>query len=140
LHGLSDSNRGISPILATLLLIVIVVAASIAAYAWVQSSTVSQLNTAGGFIIIENVRFYDTNHIEVAIRNTGTSDAKIDTIYIDNLGQSFDQKIQTKEYETVTLLYSWSTGTRYRIKVVSTSGLYAEGLYSTPSTSDSAKV
>ena len=140
MNTISDSNRGISPILATLLLIVIVVAASIAAYAWIQSSTASQLNTAGAFIIIENVRFYDADHIELTIRNTGTSDVKIDTIYIDNLGKSFDQKIQTKQSETVTLLYSWSTGTRYRIKVVSTSGLYAEGLYSTPSTSDSAKV
>jgi flagellin-like protein len=140
MHTFSDSNRGISPILATLLLIVIVVAASIAAYSWVQSSTASQLNTASGFIIIENVRFYDTNHLELTIRNTGTSDVKIDTIYIDNLGQSIDQKIQTKQSKTVTLLYSWSTGTKYKIKVVSTTGLYAEGLYSTPSTSGSAKV
>ncbi len=85
-------SRGISPILATLLLIGIVVAASIAAYAWVQSSTASQLNTTGGFIIIDNVRFYDTNHIEVAIRNTGTSDVKIDKIYIDNLGNHLTKK------------------------------------------------
>jgi len=140
MYTFSDSNRGISPILATLLLIVIVIVASIAAYAWVQSSTASQLNTTCGFIIIRNVRFYDTNHLELTIRNTGTSDVKIDTIYIDNLGQSIDQKIQTKQSKTVTLLCYWSTGTKYKIKVVSTTGLYAEGSYSAPFTSGSVKV
>jgi flagellin-like protein len=136
----SCSIRAISPILATLLLIVIVVAASIAAYAWIQSSTESQINTASGFIIIENVLFYDTNQLDLTIRNTGTSDLKIDTIYIDDVKHSVAQNIQTKKSATVTLEYSWTSGTKYKIKVASNTGLYAEGLYSTPGAPSSSDI
>lgn len=127
------SKRAISPILATLLLIVIVVAASIAAYAWVQSSTEAQITSASGFIIIENVRFYDSNQLDITVRNTGTSSLKIDTIYIDDIGNSVTQNIPAKKSATLTLEYSWISGTKCKIKVVSTTGLYAERLYSTPS-------
>jgi hypothetical protein len=126
----SSSTSAISPILATLLLIVIVVGASIAAYAWIQSSTQSQLNTAGGFIIIENARFYDTDQIDLTIRNTGTSDVTIDGIYINGYRHSVFQQIQTRQSKTFTLDYSWEGGTKYKIKVATTTGLYAERIYS----------
>jgi hypothetical protein len=129
----AKSSQAISPILATLLLIVIGVAASIAAYAWIQSSTEAQTTAASGFIIIENVRFYDSNQLDITIRNTGTSSLKIDTIYIEDVGNSVTQNIPAKESATVTLEYSWNSGTKCKIKVVSTTGLYAERSYSTPS-------
>ena len=130
---LARSNRAISPILATLLLIVIVVGASIVAYAWIQSSTQSQLNTAGGFIIIENTLFYDTAQIDLTIRNTGTSDVTIDAVYVNDYRYSVVQQIQTGQSEKLTLDYSWESGTKYKIKVATNTGLYAEGYYSTPS-------
>ncbi len=129
------SKKAISPILATLLLIVIVVAASIVAYVWVQSATESQMSIAGGFIVIENARFYDTNKIDVTIRNTGTSNLKVDTVYIDDVTHPVDRNIQSKGSTVITLEYSWSSGTKCKIKVASTSGLYAEGSYSTPAAS-----
>ena len=130
---LSRSNRAISPILATLLLIVIVVGASIVAYAWIQSSTQSQINTAGGFIIMENTRFYDTDQIDFTLRNTGTSDVTIDAIYVNDYRYSVAQQIQTGQSETLTLDYSWESGTKYKIKVATRTSLYAEGTYTTPS-------
>ena len=128
-------NKGISPILASLLLIVIVVAASIVAYAWVQSSTTAQLNQASGFIVMENVRFYDGDKIELSIRNTGTGDLKVDSIYIDDVGQQFTQQIHAKERVSIVLDYEWEVGTRYKIKVATSSGLYAEKTCNSPSTS-----
>jgi flagellin-like protein len=133
--ALLRSIRGISPILATLLLIVIVVGSSITAYVWIQSSTQTQLNSAGGFIKIENTRFYDSDKIELTIRNIGISDVTLDKVYINNVGYSAVQQIESKTYETITLVYSWESGTRYEIKVATKSGLYAEGIYSSPSSS-----
>jgi len=129
---LSGSIRAISPILATLLLIVIVVGASIAAYAWIQSSTQSQLNIAGGFITIENTRFYDVDQINVTIRNIGTSGVTIDAVYINDYPYSVVQQIQTGQSETLTIDYSWEGGAKYKIKIATNTGLYAEGSYSTP--------
>ena len=132
-RNLLQCKKAISPILATLLLIVLVVAAGIAAYAWIQSSATSQMTQASGFIIIENVRFYDGDQVELVIRNTGTADVKVDTVYIDEVGNTVEQNIAAKGSSTFVIDYSWEIGTRYKIKVVSTAGLFAEGLYNTPS-------
>jgi len=128
-------NKGISPILASLLLIVIVVAASIVAYAWIQSSTTVQLNQASGFIVMENVRFYDSDKIELSIRNTGTGDLKVDTIYIDEVGQKISQHVEAKQRCSIVMDYDWEIGTRYKIKVATSSGLYAEKTCNSPSSS-----
>ena len=133
LHKPLRSKKAISPILATLLLIIIVVGAAIATYAWIQSSTQSQLNAAGGFIMIENTFFYGADQIDITIRNTGTSDVTVDAVYVDGYRHSVDQLIETKQSETLTLDYSWESGTKYKIKVATTTGLYTEGSYSTPS-------
>ncbi|MDG6221834.1 MAG: DUF2341 domain-containing protein [Candidatus Bathyarchaeota archaeon] len=126
-------NNGISPILASLLLIVIVVAAAIVAYSWVQSTTTTQLNQASGFIIMENVRFYDSDKIELSIRNTGTGDLKVDTIYIDDVPQKVAQQIPSKECISIVLDHNWELGTKYRIKTATTAGLYAEKTCMSPS-------
>ena len=75
------SRKGISPILATLLLIVIAVAAVIVTYAWVMTFTMTQTSQAGSILVKENVRYYsvDTtkNRTEFTLRNTGSANAKI---------------------------------------------------------------
>jgi hypothetical protein len=134
------SISGISPILATLLLIAIVVGASIAAYAWIQTSTQSQINTASGFIIIENVRFYDINQLDLTVRNTGTSSIKIEMVYINKVAHQVDRQIDAGQSQTITLQYSWQQGTRYSIKVASSTGFYAEGKYATPSASSTTPI
>ena len=58
MKSILKSKRGISPILATLLLIVIAVAAVIVTYAWVMTFTSSTTNSAGAVLGIENIRFY----------------------------------------------------------------------------------
>ncbi|MFA5364474.1 MAG: DUF2341 domain-containing protein [Candidatus Bathyarchaeia archaeon] len=130
-----NSRKAISPILATLLIIVIVVAAAIASYAWIQNITNTQLNQAGGFLIIENVRFYHTDNVEIIIRNTGTSSLTVDTVYINGVSQPTEHNIQSGESAKCELSYAWENSARYRIKVACTTGIYTEGQYSTPATS-----
>jgi len=80
------SKKGISPILATLLLIVIAVAAVIVTYAWVMTFTGTQTQQASAILTEENVRFYNATTVrdglQVTIRNIGTADAKIVRIYM----------------------------------------------------------
>ena len=62
------SKEGISPILATLLLIVIAVAAVIVTYAWVMTFTTSTTSQSGAVLTVENIRFYNistTKYVEV---------------------------------------------------------------------------
>ena len=126
LKRMLKSKKGISPILATLLLIVIAVAAVIVTYAWVMTFTGSQTQQAGLYINYENVSWPSNTTISVVIRNTGTSNGKITGAYIGtsstNLAvatvasPTFPANINTGSTVTVTLTYTWTANTRYYCK------------------------
>jgi flagellin-like protein len=134
------SKKGISPILATLLLIVIAVAAVIVTYAWVMTFTGSTTNQAGAFPEHENTRFYNvttTDYIEVTLRNTGTSDSKVETVYIGTSKSNLvtqtsvtysptTQIITAGESLTMTIAYDWTDGTTYYFKIATEEGLNVE--------------
>ena len=86
MRNILKSKKGISPILATLLLIVIAVAAVIVTYAWVMTFTGSTTSQAGAVLTVENVRFYNTSgseyNIDITLRNSGTADATVDSVYM----------------------------------------------------------
>jgi len=131
------SKKGISPILATLLLIVIAVAAVIVTYAWVMTFTSSTTSQAGALLTVENVRFYGSGEddIEIIIRNSGTANAKIAEVY-QGPSTSELQKMSVRSYEPDTQIVSegssilirirldapWESGTRYHFKVVTEEG------------------
>jgi len=83
MKNILKSKKGISPILATLLLIVIAVSAVIVTYAWVMTFTGNTTSQAGAILTVENTRYYgDGDNIEIILRNSGTADATVDTVYI----------------------------------------------------------
>ncbi|MFA5365138.1 MAG: archaellin/type IV pilin N-terminal domain-containing protein [Candidatus Bathyarchaeia archaeon] len=130
------SKKGISPILATLLLIVIAVAAVIVTYAWVMTFTGSTTSNAGAVLSVENVRYYTegtTDKVEVVIRNSGTSNAKAVEAYSGTSSSSLMQ-MSGVDYEnsgiieagasiTITFNLDWTSGNRYYFKVVTEEGI-----------------
>ena len=139
MRSIMKSKKGISPILATLLLIVIAVAAVIVTYAWVITFTSSTTGDADVLLSSENVRFHSGDYIEITIRNAGTADTKIATVYqgpstselqVEDV-ESYDPDTQicaagSSIVISITLDDSWESGTRYHFKVVT------EGGYSLP--------
>ena len=124
------SKEGISPILATLLLIVIAVAAVIVTYAWVMTFTSSQTGQAGVFLRKDSVAWNSTaGTITLYVRNTGTADATVDAVYVGT--SSTDLPKQTSvTYDptsklvakdggaiTITITYSWTSKTTYYFRV-----------------------
>jgi len=128
------SKEGISPILATLLLIVIAVAAVIVTYAWVMTYTTTQTQRAGTRIKIDSALINATDgNVTIYVRNNGEEVAVIDKVYID--GKDFTMYTNLTSYtllkdKTVTILttlspsaeFDFSAGTTYKIKVVTTVG------------------
>ena len=120
------SKKAISPILATLLLIVIAVAAVIVTYAWVMTFTGTQTQQAGVILIRENVSWPTNSSIAIVIRNTGTSNGKIMAIYIGttsvNLASAtvasptMPATVEAGSSESFTLTYTWDANTRYYFK------------------------
>jgi len=123
LRKMLGSKKGISPILATLLLIVIAVAAVIVTYAWVMTFTSSQAQQAGVFLKQENIS-WATGSISVVIRNTGTTNGKVLAAYIGTSATNLTSVSMTPSSATVnagqsqsfTLTYSWTANTRYYFK------------------------
>jgi len=128
---LAKGKKAISPILATLLLIVIAVAAIVVTYAWIMTYMGSAGRQAGIMLHAENIRFYDdagTKKIEIAIRNSGTSDARWSAVYV-GLSQSnlVNQTMTTPSLpftiaagssQMVTVNYNWTAGANYYFRVI----------------------
>ncbi len=140
LHRMLKSKKGISPILATLLLIVIAVAAIIVTYAWVMTFIGAQTTSGGVLLEKENVYWNSTaSTTSITVKNRGTSDAKIVRLYINDAQTNL---LPVTEYtdlgtgkllpagETLTIVLSWpnsfdsswTNGDTYYFKVVPEAG------------------
>jgi flagellin-like protein len=145
------SKKGISPILATLLLIVIAVAAIIVTYAWVMTFMGTQSGTAGTLFKIQNVYWDEaSNETRIDVQNYGTSTANIVSLYV---GASAENTLEVTVYtdiasgvtiapeetKTITLAWPnafaamWASGQKYYFKVAAQTGSPVnEGPYTAP--------
>jgi len=142
------SKEGISPILATLLLIVIAVAAVIVTYAWVMTFTATQTTTAGKMIKFDSAIINATSNIvTVYVRNSGTEQATLDKVYID--GVDYTQSVssptnfKTAGYslpaEAVVKItlngtdagLDFNVGSTYKVKVAGPGVFWEEGVKAT---------
>jgi flagellin-like protein len=138
-----NSKKAISPILATLLLIVIAVAAIVVTYAWISTYMSSATRQAGVILYNENVRF-DTDATEITVGNSGTSDTRIVRVWLGNSsGSMMDVTSDTDITGSGTLLpaggiatitvnwpndvaSAWQQGENYYFRVVPNPGQFLE--------------
>jgi flagellin-like protein len=119
------SKKAISPILATLLLIVIAVAAIVVTYAWVMTYMTSTTTQAGVMLKKDTLTCeWKPGNVTIYIRNIGTSDAEIDKVYINSAPQSLVtytpvSKIVNKDGGTITIVvtYNWQADTEYHFQI-----------------------
>jgi len=126
------SRMGISPILATLLLIVIAVAAIVVTYAWIMTYMSSAGQQAGVQLTLDTVSWStDKTKIMLYIRNVGTADAVIDKVYMGesstNLAPATHNATNALVQAnggtlTITISYNYTNGTIYYFKVVPKTG------------------
>jgi len=131
------SEKGISPILAALLLILIGMAAVIVTYAWVMTFTGSPTSQARADLNVDKVRFYTqgtNDKIEVVIINSGTSASKAVEVY-QGTSSSDLQQVSSVTYDPPSQIISegsslkiilnidWESGIKYYFKVVTEDGI-----------------
>lgn len=125
------SKKAISPILATLLLIVIAVAAIVITYAWITTYMGSTTQQAGFIPYKANVNFRTGDIITIDIGNSGTSSGQLVQVYVGTSATALDSKTTTPslpitvaagEIESFNVTYAWSAGETYYFKVVPNSG------------------
>jgi flagellin-like protein len=120
----TKSKKAISPILATLLLIVIAVAAIVVTYAWVMTYMGSTTTQAGIMLKKDADCLWKTGNVTIYVRNIGTSDAEIDKVYINSAPQTSvtytpSTKIVNKDGGTITIVvtFSWQANTEYHFQI-----------------------
>lgn len=138
------SRKAISPILATLLLIVIAVAAIVVTYAWIMTYMTGAGQQAGVRLFKLNVNFYTQNgtKIDIDVGNSGTSDTQIILFYAGISSTTLQNQTTTPTLpaalragstQRITINYNWTGGITYYFKVVSSAGQTLEWPEQAPS-------
>ena len=122
-------RAGISPILATLVLIIIAIAVGVLAWAWVSGWISTQLMGAGEDLIIDRVRT-SRGYVLVDVRNRGSTAAVIEWASVDDMPpQRVGVSIAPGENKTVRIAYAWTYKSSYKVKLTTARGTVLEGTY-----------
>ncbi len=143
-----EKRKGISPLIATLLLIAIAVAASVLTYSWVMSMIGSQSAQAQTQVRIDSVTWTDLATYSLNVRNTGSVDAVIESVSIrenkagstTELEAELNIPVDTGSHETtgdltideLTALSGRTLPMSVVIRVTCTTGFYYEAVFTAP--------
>jgi flagellin-like protein len=132
------SKKAISPILATLLLIVIAVAAIVITYAWITTYMGTTTGQASVLLKTENIR-WTTSSTVITVLNSGTGDTRIVRVYVGDSAENmtevtFTGTVALNAGSTTTLTIAWpnalatayTDGSTYYFRIVPNPGQFLE--------------
>jgi flagellin-like protein len=135
------SKKAISPILATLLLIVIAVAAIVVTYAWVMTYMTSAGQQAGTRMKFDSASIDATSgEITIYVRNWGTEPAVVDMVYIEGINVTgyvttptlpktiLVDQVQLIRVNGTSAGLSFTAGSLYKVKVSGPATYWEESL------------
>jgi len=113
------SKKALSPVVASIILIAVTVAVSIAVAAWMGALTFSFM---GGTeqARISYVQWPDATHIYITVENQGTSAITLKRAYVNNDLQTSnctDVSIDDGKSAVFSITYTWTPGQTYDITV-----------------------
>jgi flagellin-like protein len=124
---ISRSRKALSPVVASIILIAVTVAVSIAVAAWMGALTFNFMATEQ--LKITSVQFTNvttTFYVSVTMLNTGTSTITVTEIHVNNganlLTNSFSMTANTNSTTQVTMTPAWTSGGQYEVEVKTAKG------------------
>lgn len=132
MKALIRNKRAVTPVLSSLLLTIIAVAAmSLAATAaYVISDNLHQ--TMGERLIVEDV-WFKAGGIGIYLRNIGKVDISISNSYVNFTAQPIAPfTLQMGKHGWLNITYSWNSGSLYHINIVTTRGTKVANYYVAP--------
>jgi hypothetical protein len=126
------NKRAITPVLSTLLLTVIAVAAMAIATTATYVVTTNLHDQMSERVIIEDVWFSNlTGSINVYLRNVGKVAVAIPTVYVNNTAQFFTRpfNLAINEHGWLNISETWEPGDLYYINMITTRGTQVAGYY-----------
>ena len=123
LRKMRKNAKALSPVVASIILIAVTVAVSIAVAAWMGALVVGNMNTEE--VKITNVDFVDATTATLTIKNTGSSAVVISDAYV---GTTLDSAavlpitMQPNTADTLDVTGVYAAGQSYQFKLVSSKG------------------
>ena len=123
LRKIRKNNKALSPVVASIILIAVTVAVSIAVAAWMGALTVGFMDTKT--VTITNVVFENGNEITVSVKNTGTSNVTISTAKVNGVVTAIatnPSPVGTGLSADIVLTSAYTDGNAYKIELYESSG------------------
>lgn len=129
LRKIRKNTKALSPVVASIILIAVTVAVSIAVAAWMGALTVGFMDTNS--VTITDASFTETaadaqDTITLAVKNTGTSSVTIASAKVNGVTVTVvatgDLTIVDGGAETLTLTADWVAGNAYKTDLYDASG------------------
>jgi hypothetical protein len=128
-------KRAITPVLSSLLLTVIAVAAMSIATSATYVITTNLRETMSERVIVEDVWFNSTAHtIDVYAHNVGKVSIQVSAVYVNHVGQLFNSpfRLGLNEHGWLSVAYSWNSGDVYYIDILTSRGTHIASYYKAP--------
>jgi flagellin-like protein len=133
MRKLSRNRRGITPVLSSLLMMVIAVTGMSIAITATYVITDGLHDNMGERLIIEDVWFTPTQ-VSLYLRNVGKVSIEVAAVYINRTDQSFTPiELEQNKHGWLAVTYGWSADSVYEIKVVTGRGTNVVDYYMSPS-------
>jgi hypothetical protein len=128
-------KRAITPVLSSLLLTVVAVAAMAIATTATYVITTNLRDGMSERVIVEDAWFNNsTNSINVYLRNVGKVTIHISTVYVNHTSQPFTKpfNLEIGENRWLNISESWVSGALYYVDVTTTRGTHIADYYKAP--------
>jgi flagellin-like protein len=127
LRKIRKDAKALSPVVASIILIAVTVAVSIAVAAWMGALSIGFMATEQ--VSITNCQFSSPNLITLTVSNTGTTAVTINAATVNGADATVGGDLTLGENSagnqvTVTMASDWSSGDSYSIRIMSTKGNY----------------
>ncbi len=119
------SRKALSPVVASIILIAVTVAVSIAVAAWMGALTVGFMGSSS--LTITNVTFNDDGTVTLAVKNTGTNKVTVSQVKVNNAVKDIDLENSKLTYEAgetgnIIVELAYTEGNLYKFDLFDSSG------------------
>lgn len=130
-----NDKHGVTPVLSSLLLTVVAVAAMTIATTATYVITNNLRDTMSERAVIEDVWFNNqTGTIDIYVRNIGKSTIEVTALYVNHTSQAFNKPftLEIGQHAWLNIYEAWASGSLYQIDIVTTRGTHVEEYSTTP--------
>jgi len=128
-------KRAITPVLSSLLLTVVAVAAMAIATSATYVITTNLRENMSERVIVEDVWFNSaTRTVDVYMHNIGKVAIRVSGVYINHTSQPFNSpfRLELNGHDWLSIVYSWNSGDLYYIDIVTNRGTHVASYYQAP--------